>query len=180
VQGRLAAGRSGSSTDRRSRQRGSGRADLWIIGLDEDGHRVTGASDVRAEGIAKAFGLQANQVGRYAGPGTRNAPCQRCGTEVTHTFPSRSAVRHGRRGRLEPTDWRLCPPCRKQLQDEEREERQRRQQKLQAQDHEIEELRRQAEREGRYRVGRYVEYEGVPGTWFLEDDEEPGGPRGRE
>jgi hypothetical protein len=124
--------------------------------------------DLHVDVMAKAFGLQNNEVGRYAGPGVRQAPCQRCGTQVTHTFPSRSAVRRGRSGRrLRSSDWRLCPPCREVLQAEEREEQARWRREWEAYEQEVEEQRRLAHREGRYRIRRYIQYEGVlaRGSW---------------
>jgi hypothetical protein len=47
-----------------------------------------------------------------------------------------------------------------------------------AYEREVEEQRRRAHREGRYRVGRYIQYEDVPGTWFLKDDEPDAPPEG--
>lgn len=132
--------------------------------------------EVSADEIARALNCTTTEVRVFAGAGVQRAPCLDCGeVELERHVASRSAARqHGGYYGRGSRDWRLCDSCRATR----REEEQRRHEERQREFAEEERLRQQALREGRYRISRIIEFEGVGGTMFLPDDHEEPRPSG--
>jgi len=126
--------------------------------------------EVGARQIATSFGIRAaNDVHRLVGPDRRTANCRGgCGRTVERNRASRAAAQasggHGSRS------WRLCDDCRERLAVEEQATADRWAQRHAQEDAEDRELLHQAIASGRKPVARFVEYEGVPGTWHIDDD----------
>ncbi len=132
--------------------------------------------EVSADEIARALNCTATEVRVFAGVGIQRARCLDCGeVELERRVTSRSAARqHGSSYGRGSTDWRLCDSCRAKR----REAEQRRNEKHQRELAEEERLRQQALREGRYRISKIIEFEGVGGAMFLPDDQEEPNPSG--